>query len=87
MLCFTGFFGGILISRRKVVKPGEDLLGKDPPACYSQQDLYIGNTVCLESFNMTITDADEYALRYMELHSCEVIIVVDITNIIHVLSF
>uniref|UniRef100_A0A1B6DIZ8 EF-hand domain-containing protein n=1 Tax=Clastoptera arizonana TaxID=38151 RepID=A0A1B6DIZ8_9HEMI len=61
----------MLISRRKVIKPGENLLDKDPPACYTQQDLFIGNTICLDGFNMTIIDADEYALRYMELHSCE----------------
>lgn len=62
----------MLISRRKVMKPGENILGVNPPAYYTHQDLYVGALVCLENFNMRLVSADEYALRYMETHANEV---------------
>lgn len=54
------------------MKPGENPLGIHPPAYYMHQDLYIGNQLCLENFNMRLISADEYALRYMETHANEV---------------
>ncbi|KAG8329790.1 EF-hand domain-containing member C2 [Homalodisca vitripennis] len=67
----SGYSGGMLISRRKIMKPGENPMASQPPAYYTHQDLYIGNTVCLENFNLKLVSADEYALRYMELHANE----------------
>lgn len=71
-MSLAGYKGGMHISRRKVIKPGEDLLGVQPPAHYNKQDLYIGAVLCLDGFPMRIVSADEYALRYMETHANEV---------------
>lgn len=61
------FFG-----RDRFAKPGENLFGSDPPAYYTKEDCYIGAMLELRDFKFLLTAADEYALRYMELHCSEV---------------
>lgn len=67
----SGFQGGMFFSRDKFVKPGENLFGSEPPACYSKEDCYIGALLELRDFKFLLTGADEYALRYMELNCSE----------------
>ncbi|XP_039295468.1 EF-hand domain-containing family member C2 isoform X2 [Nilaparvata lugens] len=67
----SGFKGGMLISRRKILKPGEMLFSSQPPQCYGVHDLYVGSELELEVFKFQLTSADEYALHYMEKRSNE----------------
>ncbi|CAG2060773.1 unnamed protein product [Timema podura] len=68
----TGFHCGPFISRSKIFRPNQDLFGSEAPECYNHEDFYIGNTLELHRFRFRLVDADEYALRYMELNSQEV---------------
>nr|CAD7430589.1 unnamed protein product [Timema monikensis] len=65
------FHCGPFISRRKIFRPNQDLFGSEAPECYNHEDFYIGNTLELHRFRFRLVDADEYALRYMELNSQE----------------
>nr|CAD7456454.1 unnamed protein product [Timema tahoe] len=67
----TGFHCGPFISRSKIFRPNQDLFGSEAPECYNHEDFYIGNTLELHRFRFRLVDADEYALRYMELNSQE----------------
>nr|CAD7408838.1 unnamed protein product [Timema poppensis] len=67
----TGFHCGSFISRRKIFRPNQDLFGSEAPECYNHEDFYIGNILELHRFRFRLVDADEYALRYMELNSQE----------------
>lgn len=69
---FTGKNGGMFISRRQILKPGEKLVTTRPPEIYTFNDLYIENIICLEEFDFAIIASDEYTLRYMEIHPNEV---------------
>lgn len=62
----------MLISRRKIVKPGQDLFQSTPPDYYTHQDFFIGNSLCLDQFVFQLISADEYALRYMEINKNQV---------------
>ena len=39
---------------------------------YEAHDMFVGNTCTFNKFTFLITDADEYALRYMEQHARQV---------------
>nr|CAD7258386.1 unnamed protein product [Timema shepardi] len=67
----VGFHYGSFISRRKIFRPNQDLFGSEAPECYDHEDFYIGNILELHGFRFRLVDADEYALRYMELNSQE----------------
>lgn len=55
-----------------MVKPGEELLGSDPPAYFEEPDFWIGNILELNAHKFLLIDADEYAFRYMEVNCHEV---------------
>ncbi|CAA9999905.1 unnamed protein product [Nesidiocoris tenuis] len=68
----TGVNGGMLISRRQILKPGQDIYSSKTPQYYDYRDLFIGNYLELEGHSFHIVGADEYALHYMETHPNEV---------------
>ncbi|PSN34041.1 EF-hand domain-containing family member C2 [Blattella germanica] len=67
----SGFIGGEFIKRTQIPKPGQEIFTSNPPDHYTQEDFFIGNILTLCSFEFILVDADEYALRYMEVHSDE----------------
>ncbi|KAJ4428509.1 hypothetical protein ANN_24551 [Periplaneta americana] len=67
----TGFIGGEFIKRTKIEKPGQDIYTSEPPKCYTQDDFYVGNILNLYGFEFLLVEADEYALRYMEINCTE----------------
>ncbi|XP_075235583.1 EF-hand domain-containing family member C2-like isoform X2 [Lycorma delicatula] len=67
----SGYNSGMRVSRRQISKPGEQVFGCKPPACYSALDFYVGNELVIETFKYLLIDADEYALKYMELRANE----------------
>lgn len=62
----------MLISRRQILKPGQDIYSSKTPQYYDYRDLFIGNYLELEGHSFHIVGADEYALHYMETHPNEV---------------
>lgn len=44
---------------------------KEPPS-YTDKDMWVGNELVINKHCFRLIAADEYALRYMELHSNEV---------------
>lgn len=44
---------------------------KEPPA-YTDKDMWIGNELVINMHCFRLVGADEYALRYLELHADEV---------------
>lgn len=53
-------------------KPGQELYKSKLSEYFKAQDLYVGATVCLNSVNFQLLDADEYTFNYMEQHAEEV---------------
>lgn len=52
--------------------PDQDfLVPKEPPA-YTDKDMWIGNELVINNHYFRLVGADEYALRYLELHADEV---------------
>lgn len=51
--------------------PGQAKFTSEPPRCYTPQHMYVGATLIINSYHFVLIDADEYALRYMELHPNE----------------
>uniref|UniRef100_A0A9I3CJN5 DM10 domain-containing protein n=1 Tax=Anopheles culicifacies TaxID=139723 RepID=A0A9I3CJN5_9DIPT len=66
----SGFLGGEFIKRRKLFLPAQDPYSAERPACYGPQHFYLGANVRLQDHQFHITNADIYALRFMEQH-CE----------------
>ena len=62
----------MLISRRRITKPGYNVYSNISPDNYTKNDMIVGDIICLEGFIFLITSADEYTLRYMESHSNQV---------------
>lgn len=52
--------------------PGQEIFTSKPPVTYTSQDMYIGATLIINSFKFELVSADEYALRYMEIHDHQV---------------
>ncbi|KAJ9574140.1 hypothetical protein L9F63_008473, partial [Diploptera punctata] len=67
----SGFIGGEFIKRTKIPKPGQEVFSSDPPKYFEQEDFFIGNVLILCGFEFILVSADEYALRYMEVHCDE----------------
>lgn len=74
-LCFTGFntkctgFNtSTFAARSQVQLPGQKIYTSKPPVCYTPQHMFIGATLFINGFKFVLTDADEYALRYMEVN-------------------
>ncbi|XP_058116379.1 EF-hand domain-containing family member C2 [Anopheles ziemanni] len=66
----SGFIGGEFIKRRKICLPRQDPFGAERPACYGPQHFYLGAVVLLQDHQFHVTNADIYALNFMEQH-CE----------------
>ena len=48
--------------------PGQEVFTSKPPVTYTSQHMYIGAIIIVNSFVFELVAADEYALRYMEIH-------------------
>nr|CAI5848578.1 unnamed protein product [Callosobruchus analis] len=58
----------MFLARDKVKLPGQKVFTSTPPKCYTAQHMFIGATLIINGFEFILTDADEYALRFMELN-------------------
>ncbi|CAH1962004.1 unnamed protein product [Acanthoscelides obtectus] len=58
----------MFLAREKVKLPGQKMFTSKPPECYTAQHMFIGATLIINGFEFVLTDADEYALRFMELN-------------------
>ncbi|XP_018325854.1 EF-hand domain-containing family member C2-like [Agrilus planipennis] len=67
----SGFATNQFLGRGPVMLPGQAIFVSDPPKNYTAQHMYIGATLLINSFKFVLVDADEYALRYMEINSNE----------------
>lgn len=52
--------------------PDVEFFVPNEPPSYRQQDMWIGNELVINQHRFRLIGADEYALRYMELHPEEV---------------
>ncbi|XP_974278.2 EF-hand domain-containing family member C2 [Tribolium castaneum] len=64
----SGFDTKEFFARRSVALPNQGVYTSKPPITYKSQDMYVGATLIINSFKFVLIDADEYALRYMEIH-------------------
>lgn len=72
--CRENFVEGLssaLMSRRRMYKPNQELFSSKTPEFYDHNSFYVGNVITLESHTFLLTGADEYALKFMELHANE----------------
>lgn len=51
--------------------PGQKMFTSKKPETYKPQHMFVGASIIINSFHFVLINADEYALRYMELHSEE----------------
>lgn len=72
MWLFLGFHTSEFFRRAQVKLPGQPTFTSNPPECYSPQHMFVGATLSINSFEFVLIDADDYALRYMELNAEEV---------------
>ncbi|XP_003389005.1 PREDICTED: EF-hand domain-containing family member C2-like [Amphimedon queenslandica] len=63
----SGIIGGKFLERCRVAKPKAN--ESDPSVYYQPEDFYIGAEVVFNNFSFILTEADEYAMRYMESNS------------------
>ena len=66
------------MERGRIKKPGQEIFKSEMSEYFTASDLFVGAKVVFNNFDFVITDADEYAFRYMEQHADEVI-----TSILH----
>lgn len=64
--------GGKFLERGRVKKPGQELFKSELSEYFTAPDLYVGASLCLNSKDFQLLDADEYTLSYMEQHAEEV---------------
>ncbi|XP_030748074.1 EF-hand domain-containing family member C2-like [Sitophilus oryzae] len=64
----TGFASTMFAARSKVQLAGQKIFTSKPPLCYTPQHMFVGATLIINGFTFILTNADEYALRYMELN-------------------
>lgn len=68
----TGFRAGTFLERGPLLKPNQDLLNVDKvPNYYRADDFFIGAVITANNFEFVLTNADEYALSYMEFNNAE----------------
>ncbi|XP_055640379.1 EF-hand domain-containing family member C2 isoform X2 [Toxorhynchites rutilus septentrionalis] len=70
MIRNSGFQGGEFIKRSRILLPNQDIFISSRPRYYQAKDFYLGQTVILQDHKFSITNADIYALSFMEAH-CE----------------
>jgi len=71
-LSHSGVIGGKFLERGRVKKPNQEVFKSEMSEYYMTPDLYVGARLAFNNFEFIITDADEYAFRYMEQHADEV---------------
>ncbi|XP_050307096.1 EF-hand domain-containing family member C2-like [Anthonomus grandis grandis] len=64
----SGFTTSCFAARSAVQLPGQKIFTSKPPLTYTIQHMFIGATLIINGFEFVLVDADEYALRYMELN-------------------
>ncbi|XP_063536480.1 EF-hand domain-containing family member C2-like [Cydia strobilella] len=67
----SGFKGGKFFRRDKMYHPDVDFFVSKEPPSYTDKDMWIGNELVIRKHRFRLFAADEYALRYMELHAKE----------------
>ncbi|XP_074032977.1 EF-hand domain containing 1.2 [Leptinotarsa decemlineata] len=65
----SGFATSNFLARGKIILPEQKVFTSKPPLCYTPQHMFIGATLIINGFEFILLDADEYALRYMELNA------------------
>ncbi|KAG5872507.1 hypothetical protein JTB14_027095 [Gonioctena quinquepunctata] len=65
----SGFTTSTFLSRNRIKLPAQKVYTSKPPLCYTPQHMFIGATLIINGFEFVLVDADEYALRYMELNA------------------
>lgn len=63
--------GSSFLKRGLIQMPGQETFTSKPPDYYQPYHMFVGATLNINEFIFVLTDADEYALRYMELHENE----------------
>ncbi|KAK6633223.1 hypothetical protein RUM44_003824 [Polyplax serrata] len=67
----SGYASRSFYSKREIFKPDQERFVSVKPETFQKSDLWVGNIVKFEGFSFKIINADEYCLRYMELHNQE----------------
>ncbi|CAK8698373.1 unnamed protein product [Clavelina lepadiformis] len=67
----SGIIGGKFLERGRVKKPGQDTFKSQMSEYFTSEDFYVGAKIVINNFDFVISDADEYAFRYMEEHADE----------------
>ncbi|XP_031332726.1 EF-hand domain-containing family member C2-like isoform X2 [Photinus pyralis] len=67
----SGFKTSPFFKRGEIKLPGQAVFTSKPPECYRTQHIFVGATLVINSFKFVLVDADDYALRYMELNCHE----------------
>ncbi|XP_077987330.1 EF-hand domain-containing family member C2-like [Glandiceps talaboti] len=67
----SGIIGGKFLERGRVKKPNQPRFSTTLSEYYQASDLYVGSRVDFNCHMFILTDADEYALRYMEKQAGE----------------
>lgn len=67
-----GVIGGKFLERGRIKKSGQEVFKSEMSEYLMASDLYVGARVIFNEFEFIITNADEYAFRYMEQHPEEV---------------
>ena len=60
------------MERGRIKKPDQELFKSEMSDYYLAHDLYVGARLVFNDFEFLLTDADEYAFRYMEEHRDQV---------------
>ena len=68
----SGIIGGKFLERGRIKKPDQDIFKSEMSEYFTASDLFVGAKVTFNNFDFVISDADEYAFRYMEQHAAEV---------------
>ncbi|KAJ8920607.1 hypothetical protein NQ315_004746 [Exocentrus adspersus] len=76
----SGFQSSMFFGRNQVLLPGQNLYTSKPPLYYTPQHMFIGATLIINNFEFVLIDADEYALRFMELNPGQVLFVMTAHN-------
>lgn len=67
----SGIIGGKFLERGRIKKVGQEIFKSEMSEYITASDLFVGAKVVFNNFDFVITDADEYAFRYMEQHAAE----------------
>ncbi|CAH0563867.1 unnamed protein product [Brassicogethes aeneus] len=64
----SGFKTSCFFQRCPVKLPGQRVFSSEAPLYYTPQHMFIGATLIINGFQFVLINADEYALRFMELN-------------------